>query len=37
VKKYSVRFAANYTWEDNMNGTPGSNVGIARAVSQFVW
>jgi hypothetical protein len=37
VKKYSVRFAATYGWQDNVNGTPGYNLGVARALAQFVW
>lgn len=37
VKKYSVRFAADYSFVNNNNGTPGSNVGVVRALAQFVW
>jgi hypothetical protein len=37
VKKYAVRFAANYSWVNNNNGTPGNNLGVVRALAQFVW
>jgi hypothetical protein len=37
VKKYAVRFAATYSWINNNNGTPGNNLGVARALAQFVW
>ena len=37
VKKYAVRFSADYSFVNNMDGTPGNNVGVTRAVAQFVW
>jgi phosphate-selective porin OprO and OprP len=37
VKKYAVRFAANYSLVDNMNGVPGNDIGVTRLLSQFVW
>jgi hypothetical protein len=37
VKKYAVRFSANYSFVNNNEGTPGNNVGVARALAQFVW
>jgi hypothetical protein len=37
LKKYAIRFSGEYTWVDNMNGTPGYNVGVTRALAQFVW
>jgi hypothetical protein len=37
VKKYAVKFSATYSWLDNNNGIPGNNVGVARALAQFVW
>jgi hypothetical protein len=37
VRKYSIKFAATYGWQDNVNGTPGFNQGVARALAQFVW
>jgi hypothetical protein len=37
VMKYGLRFAATYSFINNNNGTPGSNVGVARALAQFVW
>jgi hypothetical protein len=37
VKKYAVRFSATYSWLDNNNGIAGNNIGVARALAQFVW
>ena len=37
VKKYSIRFAADYSFVNNNNGTPGNNIGVVRATAQFVW
>jgi hypothetical protein len=37
VMKYAVRFAATYSFVNNNNGTPGSNIGVTRALAQFVW
>ena len=37
VKKYSIRFAADYSFVNNSNGIPGSNIGVTRALAQFVW
>jgi hypothetical protein len=37
VMKYAIRFSATYSWMTNMNGTPGYNIGVARALAQFDW
>jgi hypothetical protein len=37
VMKYAVRFSADYSFVNNMNGTPGNNIGVTRALAQFVW
>jgi hypothetical protein len=37
VMKYAVRFSATYSWLNNNNGVPGNNIGITRAMAQFVW
>lgn len=37
VKKYGVRFAADYSFVNNNNGSPGDNIGVTRALAQFVW
>jgi hypothetical protein len=37
VKKYAVRFSGTYSFVNNNSGTPGNNLGVARALAQFVW
>jgi hypothetical protein len=37
VMKYAVKFAATYSFLNNVDGTPGNNTGIIRAIAQFVW
>ena len=37
VKKYAIRFSGNYSFVNNMNGTPGNDIGVTRLISQFVW
>lgn len=37
VKKYAIRFAADYSFVNNNNGVPGTNLGVTRAMAQFVW
>lgn len=37
VKKYSIRFAATYSFVNNNNGIPGDNIGVTRVLAQFVW
>jgi hypothetical protein len=35
--KYAVKFAATYSFLNNVDGTPGNNTGIIRVIAQFVW
>jgi hypothetical protein len=37
VMKYAVRFSADYSFINNNNGVPGNNLGVTRALAQFVW
>jgi hypothetical protein len=37
VKKYAIRFAADYSFVNNNNGNPGSNIGVTRVLAQSVW
>ena len=37
VMKYAIRFSATYSFVNNVNGTPGNNLGVTRVLAQFVW
>jgi hypothetical protein len=37
LMKYAVRLSADYSFVNNNNGVPGNNIGVVRALAQYVW